>query len=394
MKQMKLSITLVIFLTLFKMVSASGPMIGVHISESDLSEYKNKIDKSVQLNIKVIRIPLDWNVLEPTQNNYNTSYINEVKARLSHAQLKGQKAVLMLGQSPSWANGNNHQSFPPTSNFYQAFANAMLHLHTALIDPNDTYLINTNSILAWEVWNEPNVVEFWGTHTVRAGTYVLVHLDAAEEYAALLEICYTTMKSAYSGVTILGGSLASADTDYLQAMYTYWNNDAKFDHLSLHPYSRVDQEAGSNYSRSQYPDQCNESDTLAPPWCYKQGVENIRTLLDNKGDTQKQIWFTEFGTSSLDAWGHARSEVVQREHMYRALNILKDWYKDNDAMKIPIAIAYKLKDEGTDKFGLYRNDLSIKPVATEIKDRLDSNGELVTNTDYTVLSILYMLILD
>ena len=394
MKQIKLSITLVISLILFEVANASAPMIGVHIAESDISEYKSKIDKSVELNIKVIRIPLDWNVLEPSPNNYNTNYIKEVKARLLHAQQKGQKAILMLGQSPSWANGNNDPTFPPTYTFYQSFANAMLHFHTELIKPNDSYAISANSILAWEVWNEPNVVEFWGTQPVRTNTYVLVNLLGANEYAALLETCYTTMKSAYNEVTILGGSLASADTDYLKAMYSYWGDGAKFDHLSLHPYSRVDEKPGSNYSKSQYPDQCNQDDPLSPPWCYKKGVENIRTVLDSKGDTEKQIWFTEFGTSSLDDWGHARSESIQREHMNRALNILKDWYEDDDAMKIPIAIVYKLKDEGSDKFGLYRSNLSAKPVALEIKNRLNSNGKLTTDINYSVLTIIYMLLLD
>jgi len=390
-----LYLILVINFTLFGLANASVPMIGVHISESNLPEYLNKIDKSAELNIKVIRIPLDWNVLEPSQNNYSINYINEVKKRLYHAQVKGQKVILMLGQSPSWANGNNDPTFPPTPAFYQSFANAMLYLHTALINPNDTYDIHNHSILAWEVWNEPNVVEFWGTQPVRVNTYVLVKLTAASEYAALLETCYITMKSSYAEVTILGGSLASGDTDYLEAMYNYWGGNAKFDHLSLHPYTRVDEEPGKNYGKSQYPDQCNPNDPLAPPWCYKKGVENIRALLDSKGDTEKQIWFTEFGTSSLDDWGHARSEAAQREHMSRALNILREWYyKDNDAMKIPIAIAYKLKDIGSDKFGLFRNNLSTKPVALEIKNRLDSYGKLVIDVDYSVLSILYMLLLE
>jgi hypothetical protein len=383
---------LILLLAVLKTVYSAPPLIGVHISETDITQYKRKIDKAAALHIKVVRIPVDWNVLEPSKNHYNTAYINEIKARVLHIQRKNMKAVLMLGQSPFWASDNENPSFPPKPVHYQAYANTMRYLHTVLISPDGNNTVRKNTILAWEVWNEPNVVEFWGTKPVRAGTYVLVDLAAASEYAALLEKCYTTMKSSFRDITILGGSLASADTAYLQALYDAWNGDAKFDHLSLHPYSRVDENDGSNYGKTQYPDQCNRNDTLSPPWCFKQGVENIRALLNSYGDTKKEIWFTEFGTSSSDGWGEAGSETAQMEYIRRALNIVDEWYTNNDAMKIPVAIIYRLKDEEGDFYGLYRNDFSMKPVAYEVRRRLQTNGRLINNVKFSLLSIIYMLL--
>jgi hypothetical protein len=227
--------------------------------------------------------------------------------------------------------------------------------------------------------------------------FVLIDLAAAEEYAALLGITYDTMKQAYPTMTILGGSLASADTEYLDAMYAAWGEGpAKFDHLALHPYSRVDGEAGPHHGKAQYPDQCNASDNLAPPWCYKQGVANIRQLLDAKGHSNKEIWFTEFGTSSSSEYGHAGNEGEQQEHMKRALDILSEWFSMNDAMKIPVAITYRLEDEGSDLFGLYETGLpTAKPVGQEIARRIDSQGKLITcdttvnieNAQWTMLSL-------
>jgi hypothetical protein len=133
----------------------------------------------------------------------------------------------------------------------------------------------------------------------------------------------------------------------------------------------------------QYPDQCNASDPLAPPWCYQQGVENIRQTLDANGDSSKQIWFTEFGSSSGSKFGQAGSEAEQKEHMKRALDILRDWSLNNDAMKIPVAIAYRLEDEDAeeDQFGLYKDGLSSqKPIALEIVQRLDSQGRVITGS--------------
>lgn len=231
-----------------------APMIGVHISETTLSEYASKIKQSAKLKIRVIRVPLDWNALEA---------------------------------------------------------------------------------------------------------------------------CFTTMKARYSDSIILGGSLASADTEYLQRLYDSWQGSTKFDHLALHPYSRVDKNPGSHYGYAQFPSQCNSTDTLSPPWCFKQGIENIRDVLDNNLDTEKQIWLTEFGVSSDAEWGGAGSEVEQRLHMQQSLDILTEWAEQGGLMKIPLAIAYRLKDEGDDQFGLYKDGLQVKPVATEIQHRLNSKGALI-----------------
>lgn len=360
-------------------VVPSAPMIGLHISETNLNEYTSHLARAAELNIKVIRMPLDWNALEPVQYEFNTDYIEEVKARVLSAQAQGQKTVLMFAQSPPWANGGQPPAFPPQSAYYQSFADAMLYLHKALITPNDHYAIKAGTLLAWEVWNEPNSVEFWGTHAARANTFVLIELKAAEEYAALLEACFTTMKSSFKDAVILGGSLASADVDYLQSLYDSWQGAAKFDHLALHPYSRVDEEPGLHYGLVQYPGQCNKADTLSPPWCFKQGIESIRAVLDKNGDTEKQIWLTEFGVSSDAHWGGAGSEAEQGKHMQQSLDILTEWAEHADAMNIPLAIAYRLKDDGDDQYGLFRENLQIKPVATEIQQRLDSAGALMIN---------------
>lgn len=357
--------------------NSAAPKIGVHISETTLNEYTAKIEQSAILNIKVIRIPLDWNALEPVRSEYSADYIEAVKGRVLSAQAQGQKTILMLSQSPLWANGGEPPAYPPQSANYQSFADTMLHMHTALINPDDNYAINAGTVLAWEVWNEPNSIEFWSTHTARPNSYVLVELKAAEEYAALLEACYTTMKSTYSDSVILGGSLASADIEYLQRLYDSWQGSAMFDHLALHPYTRVDENPGSHYGLAQYPSQCNRTDALAPPWCFKQGIENIRAVLDDNLGTEKQIWITEFGVSSDAEWGGAGSGAEQHVHMQQSLDILTEWAEQGDVMNIPLAIVYRLKDEGSDQFGLYTESLQAKPIATEIQQRLDATGALI-----------------
>ncbi len=358
-------------------------LIGVHIAETDsAASYVQRLEQARQLGIRVVRVPTDWNALEPTQNSFDTEYLNEVKTRILEAQNRGQRIVLMFSQAPPWANGNNEPPFPPKPAFYGAYANAFKKLYEEIISEDDQFDIHPSTIMALEVWNEPNVIEFWPTYPKREGTYVLINLDAAAEYADLLAQTYDTIKAQYPGVTILGGSLASADTEYLEALYSRWGGISKFDALALHPYSGPDEHEGPHYSRAQYPDQCNEDDPLTPPWCFKQGIENIRATLDAHGDSSKQIWITEFGTGSSDSWGDAGSEDEQQEHLQRALNILKQWLSNHDVMKIPVAIIYRLVDElpddsgVNDYFGLLRPDFSRKPAADLLVSGLDSQGAI------------------
>lgn len=371
-------------LSLSLIAVAEGPLIGVHVAETSFKHYAERLDAANDLGIKLVRVPVDWNQLEPTEGAYNAIYVSQVKNRIAHAQGQSQRVVMMLGQSPEWAHvANGTPSYPPTENHYQDYADAMKYIHSQLVDPNDGVQIDAATIMAWEVWNEPNVIEFWPTHNKRSSdVFVLVDLAAAAEYTALLGKTYDTMKAAFPDIPILGGALASADTAYLNAMYDA-GAAGKFDHLSLHPYTRVDEEPGPNQGRSQYPDQCNASDNLAPPWCYKKGVENIRQVLDQHGDNSKQIWFSEFGTSSGAEYGDAGSESQQQEHMKRALDILSEWFSQNDAMKIPVAIIYRLEDRSeqgnNDFFGLFNEGLSSKkPVAHEIAKRIDEQGKLIT----------------
>ena len=364
--------------------TAEGPLIGVHIAETSQMHYAEKMNAANDLGIKLIRVPVDWNQLESIEGTYNTDYVSRVKSRVAHAQSQSQRVVMMLAQSPEWAHvANGTPSYPPTANHYQDYADAMRYLHSQLVDPHDEAQIDTATIMAWEVWNEPNVVEFWPTHSKRSDdVFVLIDLAAATEYAALLGKTYDTMKAAFPATTILGGSLASADIAYLEVLYESGAGD-KFDHLSLHPYTRVDRESGPHQGRSQYPDQCNELDKLAPPWCYKKGIENIRQALNSRGNDSKQIWITEFGTSSGAEWGEAGNEGEQQEHMKQALDILSEWFSMDDTMKIPVAIAYRLEDrveQGNDDFfGLYHRGLSMKkPVAREMAKRIDVQGKLIT----------------
>ncbi len=357
--------------------AAPGPRLGLHIAETaTLGQYRNHLDAALGLGVRVARVPVDWAALAPDPDTVDTAYRDEVVGRVLHAQANGQQVIMMLAQSPAWASGADDPAAPPTPAHYADFGRAMADLHDTLLAAG----VAPQTVLAWEVWNEPNVEEFWPGRPVRDGAYVLLDVSAASEYAGLLTATWQVMQARHPGVRLLGGSLASADTAYLEALYAAFPPGVRpFHALSVHPYARVDVVNGPHYGLAQYPDQCNGlEDPLAPPWCFKQGVENLRAVLDRHGDADVGIWFTEFGVDSSSEWGGAGDEYQQAEHLERALDVLADWARRGDLMRIPVATWYRLLDEGPDDlFGLLRADGSRKPVADALRNRLDAQGRLI-----------------
>ncbi len=345
---------------------ATPILTGVHIAEREnLPGYIENLDRAARLNAQVIRVPVDWASLEPEPGLFESTYLEEVKGRIAGASERGMAVVMMFAQSPYWANGDNEPPFPPLPSHYGDFARALLHLYSSIPEED------RRSILALEVWNEPNSIEFWPTHPQpRESTFVLIPIEAAFEHAELLDSTYRIIKDSFPNAKILGGSMASADVEYLRVLLDYRQERVNFDALSIHPYARVDEVDSAHYGYAQYPDQCNESDPLSPPWCFQQGLEEVISTLEEYGLGDMEVWITEFGVSSGYGWGDAGGEEEQRRHLEIALDILDGWSMEGFA-NIRAFIWYRLMDEAEDSFGLYREDGTLKPAGELFRERAE-----------------------
>jgi hypothetical protein len=146
-----------------------------------------------------------------------------------------------------------------------------------------TYLLVSryrNTVHAWEIWNEPNILPFWSPKPNPA------------DYAALLKECYTAAKNADPDCIIVAGALAGADEQFLRGMY---QNGAKgyFDAISYHTY-------GQN-----------------PPEHYIQNEINmLHKIMAEFGDT-KPIWMTETGyyTGPMGISEDQQAKWIVRSHL-------------------------------------------------------------------------------
>ena len=342
-----------------------GLLLGVHAAETRTpAGYAARLDRAAALGLGAVRVPVDWARLEPDgAGTFDPVYLDELKTRVADARARGLEVVVLLAQSPGWASGHPEEpAYPPAPEHRADYARALVRLADELLA--------AGPVRAWEVWNEPNSTEFWPDYAgrEREGTFVLVPLEAATEYAALLREAHAAMKRAHPDAVVLGGSLAAADVAYLEALWRAFGADVPLDALALHPYTRPDEREGPHYGYAQYPDQCNEDiDDLSPPWCFQRGLELVRAFLQAQG-FDRPLWLTEFGVSSADAWGAAGSEAEQAKHLEIALDIL-DRRAGADDLNVAAAIWYRLDDEGEDLFGLYREDRSLKPAGERLRER-------------------------
>jgi hypothetical protein len=250
---------------------------------------------------------ISWESVEPAQGSYSWDTLDKLVAS---AQKHNVKLMLILLRAPQWASPNG--GIPKDKQLYAKFVTAVATRYKG-------------KIAAYEVWNEANLAGETGG-TVNAG-----------EYVELLKAAFPAIKAAdpnaivvYGGLTPTGENnpaLAIDDAVYLKQSYAYNNGEVKqyFDVLGVHA-------AGT----------LNPPDTLFPDKpgpgpgffdnrsFYFRRAEDLRKVMEDAGDGQKQVWITEFGwTTKNAAKGYEYGQYVSEDQQAQYLVAAYDWAKQH-----------------------------------------------------------------
>lgn len=237
-------------------------------------------------NGKSIRIPIRWSVVESSKGEFDFSKYDQVINMIP----KDIEILAILMSVPQWANGVDHQSSKGHFDAYQP---------TNLKDW-ERYVTKTlehfkDRITHWEIWNEPNGVEFYRPY------------PDARAYTELLRLSYMAAKRTSPQCLILLGGLQMNGivsnpwskekiTNYLEDLY---KAGAKpyFDICNIHPY--VFPKDGAKYMMKL------TRDTLS--------------LMERYDDGEKPIWITEIGYSATSK----QDEVVQEQLLLDTIEVVK-----------------------------------------------------------------------
>jgi polysaccharide biosynthesis protein PslG len=295
------------------------------------SDYTDKqrvevLDKLAAAGANWVRIDVGWASLQPRRNRIAGYYVDRIDEVVNQARARGLKVLATLWWTPSWANGGGGRGEPPkkSSDFARVARWAADHFR--------------GRVSAWEIWNEPNHPSFF------SGT--------PRSFAKLLKAAYPAIKDEDPSALVVSGGPAYNDLEWLRGVYE-GGGKPYFDILATHPYM----------APADLPPETPDNGTK---WTLRH-VEAVRSLMKERGDADKPIWFTEFGWSShrngsVDApWRQGVSEKKQAKYLVRTLKLVEKeypyvtnlfWYKERNGAS---------GDVHLDNYGLLERNLKPKP---------------------------------
>ncbi len=275
-----------------------------------------------------LRLDFPWSVIERHRGVFDWSSTDRV---VSAAAAREISVLALPTYTPAWARpAGTPDKHPPTDpTQFAAFVRATASRY------------GPDRVQAWEVWNEPNISDFWAAK------------PDPEAYAVLLRQVSNVLREVRPGVPVIAGGLSpavdSADgtkispLTYTRRVYGAGAGSA-FDALGMHPYS--------------YP--ALPMDSTTSSWNTFYRLPLIRDVMLANGDGHKQIWLTEFGAptgTTADAVSEQRQAEILEQGLVAAQE--RSW--------IGPTFLYSYRDFGNilsereDNFGLVRHDFSGKP---------------------------------
>ena len=270
-----------------------------------------------------VRLNVEWNATETSPDTYDSWMLSHYDRGIAVARAAGQKVLMLVSQSPSWASGSSNKQSPPQNP--ADYADFLRFLATRWAGKVD----------AWEVWNEPNIDRFWPTGP-----------DPAK-YTALLKAAYPVIKSADPNAKVVFAGPSTNDYKFIEDAYAAGAKDY-FDVMGTHPYS------------CNGPESVAQKDGRISQFSYL-GYREIRKSMLARGD-DKPIWFTEFGWSTSTQQCGV-SEATQADYLTKAFKLAaQDPY-------VQVAFWYNFRnnswshdaDDIESRYGLLRTDYSHKP---------------------------------
>jgi hypothetical protein len=314
------------------------PAVGVqfHATWSDYTDAQRAavLDQLAAAHVPWVRIDFGWKAFEETAKGaYSQWYTGIADRSVNMANARGIKVLATVLDTPAWANGGQAKNVPPSNpaDFGDFMGWAATHFK--------------GRVAAWEIWNEPNLSDFWSTKDPTA-------------YTGLLKASYPRIKANDPSALVVAGVVSGNDDPWLARMYDAGARGS-FDVLSTHPYQGPANGA---------PETADGGNT----W-QMDHVRAVHNLMVNRGDGSKPIWATEYGWSSHvntggeQSWQLGVTEAQQADYLIRSIV----WFGAVHPY-VTNVFWYNEREKATgnpqeDGYGILRRDLSAKPAYTALK---------------------------
>jgi polysaccharide biosynthesis protein PslG len=282
--------------------------------------------------VKYVRLDISWASLQPRGPfTLDLQYgVPETDRRIREIADHGMRTLMMLHWAPAWSSGTSDKNGVPR-------------------DPREYGRAAAFAAKRWqgnlagiELLNEPDSSAF------------LANTDPGT-YTALVKAAYTRIKAAAPNVKVIAGAPTYVKTSWFQKFFEL-GGAGHYDALGIHPYmgfADAPPSACDPYDIEYYP--CN--------------IPNLVDLMRANGDSDPQIWVTEYGWSShpnsaypdpIPNWKRGVSQAQQAQYMIDMQSLLSQWPQ----VKASFWYAAWDKDSGDvheDNWGLLTRNFARKP---------------------------------
>lgn len=175
--------------------------------------------------VETWRVEFSWDLIESQQGTFAWAASDR---KVLAGAAAGMDVLGLALRAPAWSNGGDTNPFrPPTDPAtYAAFLKALIGRY----GPKGSLWsehpeVPKRPIRAWEIWNEPNLVNYFATQPF------------AKPYARLLRSAYRAVKQADPGATVLMASMANYSWRDLKTLLDAKGPRLRFDAAGAHPFS-------------------------------------------------------------------------------------------------------------------------------------------------------------
>jgi hypothetical protein len=257
-----------------------------------------------QLKVHYLRCAFSWNGIEPEQGQYRFAFWDML---VDEADRAGIELIPYVAYTPEWAARNKSDFWkqPPTNP--QQFADLM----------NAVASRYRGRIHSWELWNEPDLEEYW------QGT--------PAEFADLVKAGAEAVRTADPTAKIVLGGMSHGPREFFRALVEQHDIANFVDIVALHA----------------YPESWHEE--RAEP-VFHRSIPEMERLV-RSGRTAPTLWLNEMGYADYryeqnhaSAWGTNIYYDYEHTARYAAVFLLKSFFMTAASGDVSLAGWYRIDD--------------------------------------------------
>lgn len=238
------------------------------------------LGKLREANLNWQKTLFQWRFLEPQKGRFDWG---EAERIVKASNAMGVKVIARIDFHPAWARSSGLRNFNGPPDNYNDFGD-FIYAFVDHFKPGSPH----GTVHAVELWNEPNLTREWGNAAIGP--------HSAAEYVRLLCIGHNAAKRASPDVITVTAGLSPTgvndagsrdDLVYLREMYAAGAKNC-FDALGAHGNTQA---PTPQMAIGSWPGREHGS-------FYFRRVEQLRQVMVDNGDEDKQVWLLEFGWTS------------------------------------------------------------------------------------------------